>query len=207
MARSKQKAAQENGARTWDIATLDWGDEEFGRTVAEMNASGLSVKKLTEELGLPAEQSVWRKVSLAMRAYKDAHGIARPGRKSATPVAAPTGNGKEKPVKPNKNQPATRRVNLAEMSDDEVTAAIEGRWVTYNYASIAGQDDAFVARVMKYAPGRGGRRVVTFLDHVSPPGKAEVKAAYEEKREPREHADGNSRSLYVDQIVSIGKKG
>jgi hypothetical protein len=142
-----------------------------------------------------------------MRAYKDAKGIARPGRRSATPVAAPTGNGKEKPVKESKRQPAKRRIDLAEMSDEEVTAAIEGRWVTYNYASIAAQDDAFVARVMKYASGRGGRRIVTFIDHVSPPGKAEVKAAMEEKREPREHADGVSRSLYVNQIVSIGKRG
>ena len=46
------------------------------------------------------------------------------------------------------------------------------------------------------------RTVLTFIDHVSPPGKAEVKAAAEENREPREHADGVTRSLYVSLIVA-----
>ena len=204
-------ARSQPAARRFDLSTIDWGDPEVGRIAAELNSSGQTVKQLTETMGLPAEQPVWRKVSLAMRAWKDTNGIARPGRRSATPVAAPTGNGSGPPKRVKKEE-APRRVTLTEMSDEEVTAAIEGRWVSYRFASAPGVEEVFVARVMKYAivPARGDRgqqRVVTFIDHVSSPTKAEVKASMEEKREPREHADGVSRSLYVDQIIAIGKKG
>lgn len=197
---------------TLDPGTVEWGSEEFGALVARMNES-MTVKEICVTLGFPNESPYWRKVSLAMRSWKDTHGVARPGRRSEKPVAAPTGRGREQAVKPKKTEHATRRVNLSEMTDEETTAAIEGRWVTYNFASTAGQDEVFVARVVKYDHGvmargdLGQQRVVTFIDHVSPPGKNEVKAAMEENREPKERADGVTRSLYVSQIVAIGRKG
>lgn len=195
-----------------DPEGVEWGSEEFGALVAKMNET-MTVKQICVELGFDNTSPYWRKVSLAMRSYKDTHGVARPGRRSEKPVAAPTGRGKEQAVKPKKSEHATRRVTLTEMSDEEITAAIEGRWVTYNFASTTGQDEAFIARVMKFDHGimargdLGMQTVITFIDHVSPPGKAEVKAAMEENREPKEHADGVTRSLYVSQIVAIGRKG
>jgi hypothetical protein len=196
--------------RRWDPVSTDWGSPEFGAEATRIAQTGRTMKEVTADMGLPAETKYWRYVSLAVRAWKDAHGIERPGRRSEVPTAAPT-NGKGERRK--KSEPARHKVSLAEMSDDEVTAAIEGRTVTYNYSATPGTDEAFVAKVKKYDLGRKDERVVTFWDHVSPPTAAEVKAeaarAREEKRDPRElpeHADGNIRSLYVHQIVSIGKR-
>jgi hypothetical protein len=191
-------------ARRWDPASTDWGSPEFGAEATRIAQSGKTMKEVTAEMGLPAETRYWRYVSLAVRAWKDAHGIVRPGKKSATPVAAPSMNGGPKKTK---NAPARRKVSLREMTDEEVTAAIEGRTVTYNYSATPGTDTVFVAKVGKYHPGRGGERVVTFWDHVTTPSLAEVERARRENREPSERADGNIRSLYVSQIISIGRKG
>jgi hypothetical protein len=79
-------------------------------------------------------------------------------------------------------------VALADLSDAQVIDAITGRTVTYRYALAAGEDEAHVAKVVKFGEGRKGRRVVTFWDHVN----------------GHDRADGVVRSLYVDQIVRCG---
>jgi hypothetical protein len=203
-ARNKRAEAPRTAAaaRRWDPASTDWGSPEFGAEATRIAQDGKTMKEVTAEMGLPAETKYWRYVSLAVRAWKDSHGIARPGRRSATPTAAPSMNGG-----PKKTKSTNRKVSLKEMTDEEVTAAIEGRTVTYNYSATPGTDTVFVAKVGKYHPGRGGERVVTFWDHVTTPSLAEVERARKENREPNERADGNIRSLYVSQIISIGRKG
>jgi len=81
---TKAKATKKPGvpARTLgrapaDTNGFDWKDAKLPGRVLKLKASGKTIKQITAELGLPAREGVWHKVSLIYRAAADAKGIER----------------------------------------------------------------------------------------------------------------------------------
>jgi hypothetical protein len=64
-------------------AGWDWKAKALPGRVLKLKAQGKTIKEITAELGLPAREGVWHRVSLVYRAAADAKGIERPRRKTA----------------------------------------------------------------------------------------------------------------------------
>lgn len=58
----------------------DWKAKGLPARVLKLKASGKTIKEITEELGLPAREGVWHRVSLIYRAEADRRGADRPRR-------------------------------------------------------------------------------------------------------------------------------
>ncbi len=60
-----------------DTDGFDWKAKSLPGRVLKLKASGKTIKQITAELGLPAREGVWHRVSLVYRAAADAKGIER----------------------------------------------------------------------------------------------------------------------------------
>ncbi len=60
-----------------DTDGFDWKAKALPGRVLKLKASGKTIKQITAELGLPAREGVWHRVSLIYRAAADAKGIER----------------------------------------------------------------------------------------------------------------------------------
>jgi hypothetical protein len=65
---------------------IDWTSKAVVAKVVKLKKAGKTIKQITEEMGLPAEQRFWMKVSIVWRREADARGLDRP-RNSAEVVA------------------------------------------------------------------------------------------------------------------------
>jgi hypothetical protein len=57
---------------------IDWTSKAVAAKVVKLKKAGKTIKQITEELGLPAEQRMWMKVSIVWRSEADRLGLDRP---------------------------------------------------------------------------------------------------------------------------------
>jgi hypothetical protein len=65
---------------------IDWTSKAVAAKVVKLKKAGKTIKQITQEMGLPAEQKYWMKVSIVWRREADKQGLDRP-RNSAETVA------------------------------------------------------------------------------------------------------------------------
>jgi hypothetical protein len=78
---------------------IDWASKAVANRVVKLKTSGKTIKQIAAEMGLPAEQRFWMKVSIVWRTEADRLGLDRP-RNSAEVVARRIASRKAKKLDP-----------------------------------------------------------------------------------------------------------
>jgi len=79
----KARPARVLGKQPSDTDGFNFQDPKLPARVLRLKGQGNTIKAITAELGLPAEEKFWHRVSLVYRAAADAKGIDRPRRNGA----------------------------------------------------------------------------------------------------------------------------